>query len=194
MNIRKSISYRSVHAYHKVYVVWGRKPDNTTQPLRGGFSDVASNVPGEKVRPASAYSLRQITKRDTFGRIKISSRSLRGNEALPGQMEAVGWKGWGNSRRAPRQGETSASQRLTILEFNVCTIYLPQYTSYILPISPLYGHVPQLGLRLFNYNILRKHGNSRVIISTASNARHKVPLKRFIHSHHSQFEQSDSGS
>lgn len=27
MNVRKSIPNRSVHAYHKIYVVWGRKPE-----------------------------------------------------------------------------------------------------------------------------------------------------------------------
>lgn len=27
MNVRKSIPNRSVHAYHKIYVVWGKKPE-----------------------------------------------------------------------------------------------------------------------------------------------------------------------
>ncbi|KAF2084570.1 S-adenosyl-L-methionine-dependent methyltransferase [Saccharata proteae CBS 121410] len=32
IQIRKSISDRSVHAYHKVHVVWGRKPEQGEQP------------------------------------------------------------------------------------------------------------------------------------------------------------------
>ncbi|KAF2459535.1 S-adenosyl-L-methionine-dependent methyltransferase [Lineolata rhizophorae] len=28
VNVRKAISDRNVHAYHKIYVVWGRKPEN----------------------------------------------------------------------------------------------------------------------------------------------------------------------
>ena len=46
INVRKAIQDRRVHAYHKIYVVWGRKPENIPQipcPVKG--MPVPSNAP-----------------------------------------------------------------------------------------------------------------------------------------------------
>ena len=53
MNVRKAIQDKNVQAYHKVYVVWGRKPLDGEQPPKEPETSTETLVPAPSQTPAT---------------------------------------------------------------------------------------------------------------------------------------------
>jgi len=53
VNIRKAIQDKHIHAYHKVYVVWGRKPLDGEQPPKKPESSTETIVPASSQTPVT---------------------------------------------------------------------------------------------------------------------------------------------